>query len=58
MSTATEIKHIVHIVRDPNFYEGKPCIEGHRIAGHDVALARYFHGYTPEEIVTKRGAGG
>ena len=49
-STVTEIKYIV---RDPNFYEGKPCIEGHRIAVHDVALARYFHGYTPEEIVIK-----
>ena len=48
MTTATEIKHIV---RDPDFYEGKPCIEGHRISVHDVAIARYFHGYTPEEIV-------
>lgn len=47
MSTATDIKHIV---RDPAIYGGKPCIEGHRIAVHDIAVARYFHDYTPEQI--------
>lgn len=50
MSTATDIKHIV---RDPKVYGGKPCIEGHRIAVHDVAVARYFHGYTPEQIASE-----
>src|SRR5690242_21545369 len=49
MSTATDVKYIV---RDPDVYGGKPCIEGHHIAVHDIALARYFHGYTPEEIVS------
>jgi uncharacterized protein (DUF433 family) len=48
MSTATDIKHIV---RDPDVYGGKPCIEGHRISVHDVAAARSLHGYTPEPIV-------
>src|SRR5690349_14997842 len=50
MSTATDVKYIV---RDPDVYGGKPCIEGHRIAVPDIALARYFHGYTPEEIVSE-----
>ena len=50
MSTATEIKYIV---RDPNVYGGKPRIEGHRISVHDIALARYFHGYIPDQIVTE-----
>jgi uncharacterized protein (DUF433 family) len=46
MSTATDIKHIV---RDPDVYDGKPCIDSHRIAVHDVA-AIHNQGYTPEEI--------
>lgn len=46
MSTATDIKHIV---RDPNFYGGKPCIDNHKIAVHDIA-ATYNQGYAPEEI--------
>lgn len=47
MSTATDIKHIV---RDPDVYGGKPCIAGHRIAVHDIAVS-HNQGYTPEEIV-------
>lgn len=50
MSAATDVKYIV---RDAHVYGGKPCIEGHRIAVHDIAVARYFHGYTPEEIVSE-----
>lgn len=50
MSTATDVKYIV---RDPDVYGGKPRIEGHRIAVHDIALARSVHGYTPEEIVSE-----
>ena len=47
MSTATNIKHIV---RDPDVYGGKPCIEGHRIAVHDIAVS-HAQGYTPEQMV-------
>lgn len=47
MATATDIKHIV---RDPDVYGGKPCIEGHRIAVHDIAVS-YNQGYTPEQMV-------
>ena len=35
MVTPTDVKHIV---RDPAIYGGKPCIEGHRISVHDVAI--------------------
>lgn len=31
---------------------GSRISKGHRIAVHDIALACYFHGYTPEEIVS------
>jgi len=50
MSGTTDIKYIV---RDPAVYGGKPCIEGHRVAVHDIAVARYLHGFTPEQIVTE-----
>ena len=50
MSTATDIEHIV---RDPKVYGGKPCIERHRIAVHDAAVASYFHGYAPEQIASE-----
>ena len=41
-----------HIVRTPGFYGGKPCIDAHKIAVHDVA--EWIHqGYTPEELVRK-----
>ncbi|WIG59223.1 MAG: hypothetical protein OJF49_001970 [Ktedonobacterales bacterium] len=50
MSTATDIKHIV---RDPDVYGGKPSIEGHRIAVHDIALTQN-QGYSPEQMVTER----
>jgi uncharacterized protein (DUF433 family) len=47
VSTATDIKYIV---RDDDIYGGKPCIAGHRIAVHDIAV---WHnaGYTPDRII-------
>ena len=48
-SIPTDIKYIV---RTPGIYGGKPCIEGHRIAVHDIAeMVR--QGYTPEQIVVE-----
>lgn len=45
----TDIKHIV---RDPLVYGGLPCIEGHRIAVHDIA--EYVQqGFTAEQIVAE-----
>jgi uncharacterized protein (DUF433 family) len=41
-----------HIVRTPGLYEGRPCIEGHRISAHDVAVWTW-QGQTPEEIAGK-----
>jgi uncharacterized protein (DUF433 family) len=38
-----------HIVRTPGFYEGRPCIEGHKISVHDIAVWTW-QGQTPEEI--------
>ncbi len=49
MTTATEIKHIV---RDPDFYEGKPCIDNHKISVHDIAI-RHNQRYSPEQIVSE-----
>src|SRR5579884_3928509 len=45
----TDIKYIV---RMPGVYGGKPCIEGHRIAVHDIAVS-HNQGYTPEQIVSE-----
>jgi uncharacterized protein (DUF433 family) len=49
MLEATDIKYIV---RDEKVYGGKPTIEGHRIAVHDVA-ASLWQGLTPEQIATE-----
>lgn len=49
ISTATDIKHIV---RDPEVYGGKPCIAGHRIAVHDIAVS-HQQGVTPEQLVSE-----
>lgn len=49
MTTSTDIKHIV---RDPNYYGGKPCIDSHKIAVHDIAV-RHNQGYMPEQIVSE-----
>jgi len=38
-----------HISRDPAVYGGKPCIEGRRIAVHDIA-GRWQQGYSPDQI--------
>lgn len=38
-----------HISRDPTIYGGRPCIDGHRIAVHDIA-ARLRQGHTPDQI--------
>ena len=46
MLEATDIKYIV---RDEKVYGGKPIIEGHRIAVHDVA-ALHGQGRSAEEI--------
>lgn len=45
----TDIKYIV---RTPGVYGGKPRIEGHRIAVHDIAES-YNMGLTPERIVAE-----
>jgi uncharacterized protein (DUF433 family) len=45
----TDIKYIV---RTPGVYGGKPCIEGHRIAVHDIAESHNM-GLTPEQIVSE-----
>ena len=38
-----------HIVCTPGFYGGKPCIDNHKIAVHDIAA--YTHqGMSPEEL--------
>lgn len=50
MATATDIKYIV---RDPQVYGGKPCIAGHRVAVHDVAVAHTLYGFTPEQITSE-----
>lgn len=50
MATVTDIKYIV---RDPEVYGGKPCITGHRIAVHDIAVAHTLHGFTPEQITSE-----
>ncbi|HEX8033644.1 MAG TPA: DUF433 domain-containing protein [Ktedonobacterales bacterium] len=49
MTVPTDIKHIV---RDPNFYGGKPCIDTFKISVHDIAI-RYNQGYTPEQMTTE-----
>src|SRR5438874_13411044 len=46
MVTPTDSKHIV---RDPDVYGGKPCIEGHRISVHDIAVW-HQQGRTAEDI--------
>jgi uncharacterized protein (DUF433 family) len=46
MITPTDTKHIV---RDPDVYGGKPCIEGHRISIHDIAVW-HQQGQAPEAI--------
>jgi len=51
MASPTDVKHIV---RDPDIYGGKPCIEGHRIAVHDVA-SWHHQGETPEAIAEGYG---
>jgi uncharacterized protein (DUF433 family) len=51
MVVPTDIKHIV---RDPDVYGGKPCISGHRIAVHDVAMW-HRQGQTPEVIAQDYG---
>jgi uncharacterized protein (DUF433 family) len=45
----TDIKYIV---RTPDVYGGKPRIEGHRIAVHDIAESHNM-GLTPEQIVAE-----
>lgn len=48
MTTPADIKHIV---RDPSVYGGRPSIEGHRIAVHDIAVS-HQQGYTPDQIAS------
>ena len=43
-----------HIFRDLRIYGGKPCIDGYRIAVHDVA-AHLGMGQTPDEIADGYG---
>ena len=49
---ATIPTDIKHIVRTPDIYGGKPCIEGHRISVHDIAESHRL-GLTPEQIVSE-----
>ena len=48
----TEPTEIKGIVRHPQVLGGKPAIEGHRIAVHDIA-AHIRQGYTPEQIASE-----
>jgi uncharacterized protein (DUF433 family) len=43
-----------HISRDPAIYGGRPCIDGYRIAVHDVA-ALLKQGRTPDDIAGSYG---
>jgi uncharacterized protein (DUF433 family) len=47
-------KIATHISRDPAIYGGRPCIDGYRIAVHDIA-SQSKQGYTPEEIAESFG---
>lgn len=38
-----------YIVQAPGVYGGKQCIEGHRIAMHDIAV-KYLQGFSPDQI--------
>ncbi len=38
-----------HIVQTPGFYEGRPCIDQHKISVHDIAVWTR-QGQTPEEL--------
>src|SRR2546421_3175009 len=51
MITPTDTKHIV---RDPEVYGGKPCIEGHRISVHDIAVW-HQQGRTAEDVARDFG---
>ena len=52
LSSEVQLTDIKGIVRTPGVYGGLPCIEGHRIAVHDIA--EYVHqGYTAERIVSE-----
>jgi uncharacterized protein (DUF433 family) len=46
MVRATDMKYIM---RDDAVYGGKPCIKGHRIAVHDIAVW-HNQGESPEQI--------
>lgn len=49
------VEHVAtHISRDPAIYGGRPCIDGHRIAVHDVA-ASLGSEQTPEQIAVEFG---
>lgn len=43
-----------HIVQTPEVYGGRPCIENHRIAVHDIA-AYTWQGKTPENLAAMFG---
>ena len=49
MAAPTEIKHIV---QDPAFYGGKPCIDNYKISVHDIAES-HNQGFMPEQIIAE-----
>lgn len=40
------------IISSPKIRGGKPCIQGHRIAIHDLAIWHEYHGMSVDEIAT------
>lgn len=51
MTSPTDVKHIV---RDSDVYGGRPCVAGHRISVHDIAVW-HQQGETAEEIARSYG---
>jgi uncharacterized protein (DUF433 family) len=47
------IDPVGHIVRSPDVMSGRARIAGSRVRVSDIVLARYFHKYAPEEIVSE-----
>ncbi len=43
-----------HIVQTPGFYEGRPCIDAHKISVHDIAVWTR-QGPTPDELARAFG---